>query len=447
MAHGRMLAVHDVSCVGRCSLTVALPIISSLGIECSVLPTAVLSTHTGGFTGFTYRDLTNDLDDIQQHWKSLGLKFDSIYTGFLGSYEQIEIMENLIDEMASEVSTIYIDPVMGDVGQLYSVFDSNFPKGMFRLCQKADVLKPNVTELCFMLGIDYKPGPYSREFIQTLLDKAEVFNLRKIVISGVGYDNGKVGAVYKDYETGETGEVMRDQIEGFYHGTGDVFTSALVGCLETGLSLRDSVSCAVDFVVDSIVRTYVSDADSRYGVDFEQGLCDLSNRVRALSKGIGFEAVTTDYGVSRVAGLAAKIWPEAFDYIVPKGQIEYMVKNMQSFGPISESLKEGYDYYIIRSGDEDIGYIGLRKEDDRMFLSKLYLLKSYRGFGISHKAIDFIKELCIEDGISTVYLTVNRLNTRAINSYVSNGFRIVKQVDNPIGEGFEMNDFVMELKV
>ena len=447
MAHGRLLAVHDISCVGRCSLTVALPIISSLGIECSVLPTAVLSTHTGGFTGFTYRDLTKDIDGIEQHWKSLGLKFDAIYTGFLGSYEQIEIVEDLIEEFSSEISTVYVDPVMGDVGQLYSVFDKDFPKGMYKLCEKADVLKPNVTELCFMLGVEYKPGPYSREFIQMLLDKSEVFNLRKILISGVSYDNGKVGAVYKDYETGETGEVMRDQIEGYYHGTGDVFGSTLVGCLESGLSLRDSVSCAVDFTVDSIVRTYVSDADVRYGVDFELGLCDLSNRVRALSKGIGFEAVTTDYGISRVAGLAAKIWPEAYDYIVPKGQIEYMVKSMQSFGPISQSIKEGSMYFIIRSGDEDIGYIGLKREEDRMFLSKLYLLKSYRGFGISHNAIDFIKELCIEEGVGSVYLTVNRLNTRAINSYKSNGFKIVKQVDNPIGEGFEMNDFVMELKV
>ena len=181
MAHGRLLAVHDISCVGRCSLTVALPIISSLGIECSVLPTAVLSTHTGGFTGFTYRDLTKDIDGIEQHWKSLGLKFDAIYTGFLGSYEQIEIVEDLIEEFSSEISTVYVDPVMGDVGQLYSVFDKDFPKGMYKLCEKADVLKPNVTELCFMLGVEYKPGPYSREFIQMLLDKSEVFNLRKIL--------------------------------------------------------------------------------------------------------------------------------------------------------------------------------------------------------------------------------------------------------------------------
>jgi len=447
MTHGRLLAIHDISCVGRCSLTVALPIISSLGIECSVLPTAVLSTHTGGFTGFTYRDLTSDFEGIQDHWRSLGLTFDSIYTGFLGSYEQIDMVKDLIDDLSSEVSTIYIDPVMGDIGQLYSVFDSDFPKGMFSLCQKADVLKPNVTELCLMLGIEYRPGPYTKQFIQMLIDKSEVFNLRKIVITGVSYENGKVGAVFKDYETGETGDIMRDQIEGYYHGTGDVFGSTLVGCLESGLSLRDSVSCAVDLVVDSIIRTHVSGADVRYGVDFEQGLCKLSNRVRAISNGIGFEAVTTDYGISRVAGLAAKIWPEAYDYIVPKGQIEYMVRNMQSFVPISEKIKEGSEYYIIRSGDEDIGYIGLKREEDRMFLSKLYLLKSYRGFGISHKAVDFIKDLAESYGLHKVYLTVNRLNTTAVNSYKRNGFKIVKQVDNPIGEGYEMNDFVMELQV
>ena len=186
MTHGRILAVHDISCVGRCSLTVALPIVSSVGIECSVLPTAVLSTHTGGFTGFTYRDLTEDIVPIQNHWKTLDLTFDGFYTGFLGSFEQIDLVRDLIDKTSNEKTTVYVDPVMGDNGKLYTIFDEALAKKMATLCEKADVLMPNLTELCYMLDLEYKDGPYTWDYIEEVLKKAEQFGLQKIVIYPVG---------------------------------------------------------------------------------------------------------------------------------------------------------------------------------------------------------------------------------------------------------------------
>lgn len=445
MSHGRILAIHDISCVGRCSLTVALPIISSVGIECSVLPTAVLSTHTGGFTGFTYRDLTEDIVPIKEHWKSLGLGFDAFYTGFLGSFEQIDLVKDLIDEVSSPNTTIYVDPVMGDAGKLYSVFDESFPKGMRKLCEKADVLMPNLTELCFMLGLEYRPGPYTWDYIESIFDEAKVFGLKKIVITGISFEEGKVGSVYKDYETGETGQVMRGSIEGYYHGTGDVFGSALVGALESGVPLQDSVRIAVDFTVSSIKRTHESKADVRYGVDFELGIGDYVKQIAVNKNGFDFIKVTDYIGVARVAGLAAKIWPEVYTGMIAPGQPDYMVAKFQSFWPISESISKGCVYYIMETDSDDAGYFAYYPDGDSLFLSKMYVSADYRGFGLFSKAVSKIIDECDKMGLKKVRLNVNRKNTVAINAYLNQGFKIVEEVDNPIGEGYVMNDYIMEL--
>ncbi len=444
MLSRKMLAVHDISCVGRCSLTVALPIISAVGIECSVLPTAVLSTHTGGFTGFTYRDLTEDIAPIEDHWQSLGLTFDGFYTGFLGSYEQIDLVKALISDLSNDNTTVYVDPVMGDVGKLYSIFDSEFPKGMRKLCEKADVLMPNLTELCFMLDLEYKDGPYTWDYINQIFKEAEVFGLKKIVITGVSFEKGKIGAVFKDYETGAIGQVMRDAIEGYYHGTGDVFGSALVGALESGISLKDSVRIAVDFTVGSIKRTYESGVDVRYGVDFEEGLGEYNRQVRIASEGITFEAVDDDLQIARVAGLAARIWSEYWADKLKEGQTEYMVNKFQSFQPIKDSIADGYEYYILKSGGQDIGYTGFNFEEDRVFISKIYLNRDYRGLGLSAQILDMIKARALSEGFHKAYLTVKRDNIQAINAYKRAGFVVSGQADTDIGNGYEMNDYILE---
>lgn len=269
MQQKRVLAVHDISCVGRCSLTVALPIISAAGLECSVLPTAVLSTHTGGFTGFTYRDLTCDISPIADHWKTLDLSFDSIYTGFLGSFEQLDLVSKLFDDFRSKNTLILVDPVMADNGQLYSIFPADFPEGMKKLVSKADVIVPNITEAALLLNEEYIESGYTKEYIFSLLKKLSDLGPNHVVLTGVSFDDSKLGAVCYTRGDNDFQVAMNDKIEGYYHGTGDVFGSVLVSSLLNGLSLMDSTKIAVDFTVNSILKTKGENVDIRYGVNFE----------------------------------------------------------------------------------------------------------------------------------------------------------------------------------
>lgn len=448
MHQERILAIHDISCVGRCSLTVALPIISSVGIECSGLPTAVLSTHTGGFTGFTYRDLTEDMVPIDDHWQTLDIKFDAFYTGFLGSFEQIDIVKKLFRDLSHEGTTIYVDPVMADGGKLYPIFGPDFPAGMRQLCEMADVIMPNLTELSFMLGIEYREGPYTREYIASVLEQARAFGVKQIVLTGISYEKGKVGAVYMDYGTGETGEVMRSEIPGYYHGTGDVFSSAFVGAKESGLILGDAVRAAVNFTVGSIMRTYDAKVDIRYGVNFEAGLRDYIAEVDAGRRGPSLVPATTDSDFRTVAEVATTVWREAFKGIVPDDQVEYMLGKFQSYDAIRNYvLEEGYTYLMIREGSRVVGYAAYVPEGDRLFLSKIYILKEFRHQGRTSAVFDHLREVARALGLRAVYLTVNRDNSASISVYEHEGFETVESRDTPIGDGFYMYDFVMEMKV
>ena len=271
----RILAVHDISCVGKCSLTVALPIISAAGIETSVLPTAVLSTHTGGFTGYTYRDLTEDIRPIEDHWETLGLSFDAIYTGFLGSFEQVEIVSELFDRFKTKDNLILVDPVMADNGELYSVFTPDFPLEMRKLCAKADVIIPNMTEAHLMLKKPYKDGPYTKEYIESLLRELAQIGAPKIVLTGVYFDDKTLGAACFDKEAGKISYAMTPKIEGSYHGTGDVFGSALLSALLNGKDISAASQVAADFTAGSIQRTKDAKTDIRYGVNFEAGIPSL----------------------------------------------------------------------------------------------------------------------------------------------------------------------------
>ncbi len=271
----RIMAIHDISCFGKCSLTVALPIISACGIETSVIPTAVLSTHTGGFTDFTYRDLTEDITPIADHWKSLNLKFDGIYTGFLGSFEQIDIVEDTIKKFKTNDTLVVIDTVMADNGKLYSIFPDNFPRGMKKLCKYADIIVPNITEATLMLEEPYVEGPYTQEYIEGLLKRLPALGAKKIVLTGVHFDNENLGAAAYDSETGEISYSFEKKIDGYYHGTGDVFASALVGAVLKGCSLKKATEIAVSFTRESIKRTAEAKTDIRFGVNFEEGLKKL----------------------------------------------------------------------------------------------------------------------------------------------------------------------------
>ena len=276
----KVLAINDISCVGRCSLTVALPIISAGGIECSILPTAILSTHTGGFTGFTFADFTSEMIKIADHWKQLDLKFNSIYTGFLGSKEQVMVVKNITKKFKDENTKLIVDPAMADNGTMYSIFDNTFAMEMKKLCVGADVIIPNITEAAFLAGIEYQPLPLTEDYVDLLIKKLGELNIKSLVLTGVSYDNNTLGAVTYDYVTGEKSFYGREIIPSYFHGTGDCFASAFTAALTKGSSLSKASEVAVDFTVDSILETIkYPDIDKKYGVNFEPVLTKFGSKL------------------------------------------------------------------------------------------------------------------------------------------------------------------------
>ncbi len=273
MAQKRVAAIHDISCFGKCSLTVALPIISAAGIETAVIPTAVLSTHTGGFTGYTVRDLSEDIVPVARHWNSENIKVDAVYTGYLCSKQQIYLVLEAARLISREDTLLITDPVMADNGKLYKGFDSDYPKYMTELCANADIITPNITEAALMLGVKYREGPYTEDFINSLLEGLYLKTHAKIVLTGVYYDNRRIGAAVYDGEKKEY--VFSERINASYHGTGDVFASTLTAALLNGRSLKAAAQIAVNFTCACIKRTAENDTDMRYGVNFESQIPNL----------------------------------------------------------------------------------------------------------------------------------------------------------------------------
>ena len=276
----RVAAIHDLSGFGKCSLTVALPILSAAGIEAAALPTAILSTHTGGISGYTYRDLTNDMRPIMKHWKSLDLKFDAIYTGFLGSFEQQDIVKEFFDMFRRDDNLILVDPVMGDNGELYTIFTREFAAGMRSLCEKADIIVPNLTEAALLLDEPFHPGPYTHAYIESTLRKLGALGPQKVVLTGVYFKEDQLGAATYDRTTDTIDYVFTQKIPGYYHGTGDVFASALLSALMNDFSLTESAAIAVNFTADSIRRTYKAKNDYRFGFNFEQSFPDFLKELK-----------------------------------------------------------------------------------------------------------------------------------------------------------------------
>jgi pyridoxine kinase len=264
----RIVTVQDISCVGKCSLTVALPIISAMGSEAAVIPTAVLSTHTA-FSSFTFCDLTAEIAPICEHWKSAGIDFDAIYTGYLGSFEQIELTEKLIADFKAENTVVVVDPAMADGGKLYKGFTEAFAKRMGLLCGKADIIVPNITEASFMLGVPYVGEGYSEEYIKDMLRKLTELGCKTAVLTGVSFEEGKLGVMAYNSESGKYFSYFRERIPESYHGTGDVYASTFVGALMRGRSVEDALMVATDYTVECIKSTVANSPDRKYGVNFE----------------------------------------------------------------------------------------------------------------------------------------------------------------------------------
>ena len=269
MAYPKLLTIQDISCVGQCSLTVALPIISACGIETCVLPSAVLSTHTAGFSGYTFRDLTEDMPAINAHWKKENICFDAIYTGYLGSTKQIDYVLEIA--ASTKQGLMIVDPAMADNGKLYPGFDMAFVEAMKGLCAQADYVVPNLTEAAFLTGLAYQTS-YDRAYIDQMLEKLCALGCKNVILTGVSYREGKTGIVV--LENGSYAYYEHDFLPNSCHGTGDIYASAFVGALVRGKCAYDAARIAADYTVACIERT-AQEENHWYGAAFEPVLHKL----------------------------------------------------------------------------------------------------------------------------------------------------------------------------
>lgn len=268
----RIVTIQDISCLGKCSLTVALPIISALGVETSIIPTAVLSAHTI-FENYTFKDLTDQIEPISKHWQEQKFNFDAIYTGYLGSKEQIEIVKNFINAFRKESNFVFVDPAMADNGHLYPGFDSDFVEEMKKLCSKADIISPNLTEAAMLTGIEYKTK-YDFDYIKRITHELINLECNNIILTGIEID-GKYGNLC--YDGKDFSYFTHEKANRKFHGTGDVFASVCVGTMAKGKTLKQAVEIAGDFTLAAIKATLSNPEARYYGVDFESVLYKLTN--------------------------------------------------------------------------------------------------------------------------------------------------------------------------
>ena len=275
----RVLAIHDISCVGKCSCTVALPVISAAGLECTLLPTALLSTHTGGFTGYTFLDLTDEMEKIFTHFKNLNLEVAAIYSGYLGSVSQIDLLIDKVNYYHQFGSLYICDPVMADNGKLYSGFDLNYVKQMKKLIKKSDIVIPNLTEASFLLNREHK-NQYTKNEIKEILKELTKLGPKTSILTGISFEENKLGVMAYDSVNEKFYEFFTDRIEGYYHGTGDLFSSAIVGCLLNDINIQKSLEIATIFTYNSISKTHQDKLDVKYGVEFELFIDQYSKNIK-----------------------------------------------------------------------------------------------------------------------------------------------------------------------
>jgi len=273
MSYKRILTIQDISCIGQCSMTVALPILSSCGHETCILPSAVLSTHTGGFGMPVVQNLTNHMEQIWHHWKREGILFDAIYTGYLGSVDAIQTAAQIMDELLTPTGKIIVDPAMADHGKLYSGFDQSYAEAMKELCLRSDVMIPNITEAAMMTGMPYLER-YDEDYIRSLLC---ALGGNGVVLTGTSFEPGKTGAAIRT--DGNIHYYFHEQYDRSFHGTGDIFASAFTGALMQDKSLEEAVRISADFTCKSICNT-IQNPVHWYGVKFETALPDLIEMLR-----------------------------------------------------------------------------------------------------------------------------------------------------------------------
>ena len=272
MSYKKILTIQDISCVGQCSLTVALPIISACGVETCVLPSAVLSTHTAGFKGYTFRDLTDDMPDIRAHWEKEGIKFDAIYTGYLGSTKQIDYVKDIFASGSKEGTVTIVDPAMADNGKLYPAFDGEYVEAMKGLCASADFIVPNMTEAALLAGMHYEDGE-DRRYVDKVMDRLIEMGCKNIILKGLPSKNGNYIGILM-YVDGKMYYYEHEKLPNSCHGTGDVYASAFVGALMRGKSANEAARIAAEYAMECIKETAKLD-NHWYGAAFELALPKL----------------------------------------------------------------------------------------------------------------------------------------------------------------------------
>jgi len=272
----RLLTIQDISCIGQCSTTVALPLVSACGVECAILPSSVLSNHTGGFGSWTFADLTSEMPKIEAKWVEFGEKFDAFYTGYV-SESQIDPILSVMKSCAKPQSLRIVDPAMADNGVLYKGFAADFPSKMARLCAGADYILPNLTEAALLVGDEPVLKGYSQNDIEMLVTKLHGLGAKNVVLTGV--ESRGLGGLGGSDGLGTAVSDGRDivydfnpKLERMSHGTGDVFASVFAGALVRGKTAVESAALAADIVCEAIEKT---DPSHWYGVSFETAIPKL----------------------------------------------------------------------------------------------------------------------------------------------------------------------------
>lgn len=276
MDYKRILTIQDISCVGQCSLTVALPILSAAGHETCILPSAILSTHTAGFSGYTVRDLSEDISAIAAHWQKEHICFSAIYTGYLGSAKQIQDVKEIFRTCAAEGGLTIVDPAMADNGKLYPAFDTAFVEQMKTLAFEAQIILPNITEACLLTGYPYRET-YDEAYVSGLLDSLRAAGAKTVVLTGVSYNEQSTGVVVLEGDSHRY--YAHKRYEKGCHGTGDVYASAFVGALLREKGAYEAARIAADYTLRCIEVTR-PDPAHWYGVKFETILPEY---IRALN--------------------------------------------------------------------------------------------------------------------------------------------------------------------
>ncbi len=274
----RILTIQDISCIGKCSVTAALPILSAMGVEAAILPTALLSSHTA-FSDYTFLDLTSQLPAITEKWQEQGISFDAIYSGYLGSVKQIAIVEDIIARFRKPDTLVFVDPVMGDAGRLYSGMSADFPQYMKRLCRCADVIVPNMTEAAHLLDIPYIERDYDEAYIREMLRQLSNGGAKMVILTGVSFAQSEVGFMGYDAVRNQYFSYFHKRFPQQFHGTGDVFASTCVGGLLRGMSLEQAARLAEDFTLESIRETSRAEDARWYGVHYEKAFPYLFRRL------------------------------------------------------------------------------------------------------------------------------------------------------------------------